>query len=139
VAAVAAAGDAPRHRNPGREGVLSDPNPARHRRRAVLPLTPPDQQWANYDRPDGAGSGRQNQGELTGRNPTDRGKAGTKYDLLVDANGLILHTLLEATSEPRPLKGQNLAGIAVKIGLSGRADSAMAVRSLAWLSALSLT
>ena len=33
-------------------------------------------------------------GELTGRNPTDRGKAGTKYHLLVDARGLILHTLL---------------------------------------------
>jgi transposase len=33
-------------------------------------------------------------GELTGRNPTDRGKAGMKYHLLVDARGLILHTLL---------------------------------------------
>jgi IS5 family transposase len=33
-------------------------------------------------------------GELTGRNPTDRGKAGTKYHLLVDATGLVLHTLL---------------------------------------------
>jgi IS5 family transposase len=31
---------------------------------------------------------------MTGRNPTDRGKAGTKYHLLVDARGLILHTLL---------------------------------------------
>jgi transposase len=41
-------------------------------------------------------------GELTGPNPTDRGKPGTKYQLLVDATyhllvdatGLILHTLL---------------------------------------------
>src|SRR4051794_2317572 len=33
-------------------------------------------------------------GELTGRTPTDRGKAGTKYHLLVDASGLILHPLL---------------------------------------------
>jgi hypothetical protein len=32
--------------------------------------------------------------ELTGRNPTDRGKVGTKYHLLVNANGLVLHTLL---------------------------------------------
>ena len=38
-------------------------------------------------------SGRKG-GELTGRNPTDRGKAGTKYHLLADANGLVLHTLL---------------------------------------------
>jgi hypothetical protein len=33
-------------------------------------------------------------GELTGRNPTDRGKAGTKYHLLVDAGGLVIRTLL---------------------------------------------
>ena len=33
-------------------------------------------------------------GELTGPNPTDRGKPGTKYHLLVDATGLVLHTLL---------------------------------------------
>src|SRR3712207_2829390 len=30
-------------------------------------------------------------GELTGPNPTDRGKAGSKYHLLVDANGLPLN------------------------------------------------
>ncbi len=39
-------------------------------------------------------SGRAKRGELTGRNPTDRGKPGTKDHLLVDATGLILHTLL---------------------------------------------
>ena len=37
-------------------------------------------------------------GELTGRNPTDRGKAGTKYHMLVDATGLVLHTLLSQVS-----------------------------------------
>jgi IS5 family transposase len=33
-------------------------------------------------------------GELTGRNPTDRGKSGSKYHLLCDANGLVLHALI---------------------------------------------
>ncbi|GAA1329197.1 hypothetical protein GCM10009610_66250 [Pseudonocardia xinjiangensis] len=33
-------------------------------------------------------------GELTGRNPTDRGKSGSKYHLLCDANGLPLHALI---------------------------------------------
>jgi transposase len=42
-------------------------------------------------------SGRKG-GELTGRNPTDRGKAGTEYHLLVDATGLILHTLLSSAN-----------------------------------------
>ena len=37
-------------------------------------------------------------GELTGRNPTDRGKAGSKYHLLCDANGLPLHVLLSAAN-----------------------------------------
>ncbi len=37
-------------------------------------------------------------GELTGPNPTDRGKAGTKYHLLVDATGLVLHTLLSSAN-----------------------------------------
>ena len=32
-------------------------------------------------------------GELTGPNPTDRGKAGTKYHVLCDRNGLPLHVL----------------------------------------------
>jgi len=32
-------------------------------------------------------------GELTGPNPTDRGKAGTKYHLLCDRNGLPLQVL----------------------------------------------
>jgi transposase len=35
-------------------------------------------------------------GELTGPNPTDRGKAGSKYHLLCDVNGLPLHVLLSA-------------------------------------------
>src|SRR4051794_32136283 len=34
---------------------------------------------------------RANRGELTGPNPTDRGKRGTKYHLLVDATGLPLN------------------------------------------------
>jgi transposase len=37
-------------------------------------------------------------GELTGPNPTDRGKAGSKYHLLCDANGLPLHALLSAAN-----------------------------------------
>ena len=32
-------------------------------------------------------------GELTGPIPTDRGKAGTKYHVLCDRNGLPLHVL----------------------------------------------
>lgn len=35
---------------------------------------------------------------MTGPNPTDRGKAGSKYHLLVDANGLPLHALLSAAN-----------------------------------------
>jgi transposase len=37
-------------------------------------------------------------GELTGPNPTDRGKAGSKYHILCDANGLPLHVLLSAAN-----------------------------------------
>nr|WP_277552212.1 IS5 family transposase [Kocuria oceani] len=37
-------------------------------------------------------------GELTGPNPTDRGKAGTKYHLLTDRNGLPLHVLVSAAN-----------------------------------------
>jgi len=37
-------------------------------------------------------------GELTGPNPTDRGKAGSKYHILCDANGLPLHALLSAAN-----------------------------------------
>lgn len=37
-------------------------------------------------------------GELTGPNPTDRGKAGTKYHLLTDRNGLPLHVLASAVN-----------------------------------------
>ena len=40
----------------------------------------------------GVGAGLKG-GELTGPNPTDRGKLGTKYHLLTDANGLPLHVL----------------------------------------------
>jgi transposase len=35
---------------------------------------------------------------LTGPNPTDRGKAGSKYHILCDANGLPLHALLSAAN-----------------------------------------
>jgi hypothetical protein len=35
-------------------------------------------------------------GELTGPNPTDRGKAGIKYHVLCDRNGLPLHVLATA-------------------------------------------
>jgi transposase len=35
---------------------------------------------------------------LTGRNPTDRGKPGSKYHLLCDANGLPLHALISAAN-----------------------------------------
>ena len=37
-------------------------------------------------------------GELTGPNPTDRGKAGSKYHILCDANGLPLHAMLSAAN-----------------------------------------
>jgi transposase len=37
-------------------------------------------------------------GELTGPNPVDRGKPGSKYHLLVDHNGLPLHVLLSAAN-----------------------------------------
>ena len=37
-------------------------------------------------------------GELTRRNPTDRGKPGSKYHLLCDANGLPLHELISAAN-----------------------------------------
>ena len=36
--------------------------------------------------------------ELTGPNPTDRGKAGSKYHILCDANGLSLHAMLSAAN-----------------------------------------
>lgn len=36
--------------------------------------------------------------ELTGRNPTDRGEAGSKYHLLCDTNGLPLYVLLSAAN-----------------------------------------
>jgi len=42
----------------------------------------------------GSVSVRAKGGELTGRNPADRGKPGTKHHLLAGAGGLILHTLL---------------------------------------------
>jgi transposase len=45
----------------------------------------------------GVGAGEKG-GELTGRNPTDRGKAGSKYHLLVDANGLPLHALISGAN-----------------------------------------
>jgi transposase len=45
----------------------------------------------------GVGAGEKG-GELTGRNPTDRGKAGSKYHLLCDANGLPLHALISAAN-----------------------------------------
>ena len=35
---------------------------------------------------------------MTGPNPTDRGKAGTKYHLLVDAHGLPLNVLVSAAN-----------------------------------------
>ena len=41
---------------------------------------------------------RAKRGELTGPNPTDRGKPGTKYHLLTDRNGLPLHVLASATN-----------------------------------------
>src|SRR3712207_9332762 len=37
-------------------------------------------------------------GALTGPNPTDRGKAGSKYYLLVDAHGLPLNVLVSAAN-----------------------------------------
>ncbi|GAA4409878.1 hypothetical protein GCM10023148_00710 [Actinokineospora soli] len=37
-------------------------------------------------------------GELTGRSPTDRSKAGSKYHVLCDANGLPLHIMLSAAN-----------------------------------------
>jgi transposase len=45
----------------------------------------------------GVGAGEKG-GELTGRNPTDRGKAGSKYHLLCDADGLPLHALISAAN-----------------------------------------
>lgn len=37
-------------------------------------------------------------GELTGPSPTDRGKAGTKYHVLCDRNGLPLHALISGAN-----------------------------------------
>jgi transposase len=37
-------------------------------------------------------------GELTGPNPTDRGKAGSKYHVLCDRNGLPLHVLISGAN-----------------------------------------
>ncbi|HBD9578880.1 TPA: transposase, partial [Shigella sonnei] len=45
----------------------------------------------------GLGAGQKG-GELTGPNPTDRGKSGTKYHLLTDGNGLPLHILASAAN-----------------------------------------
>jgi transposase len=45
----------------------------------------------------GVGAGEKG-GELTGPNPTDRGKAGTKYHLLTDTAGLPLHVLASAAN-----------------------------------------
>ena len=45
----------------------------------------------------GVGAGQKG-GELTGPNPTDRGKPGTKYHLLTDRNGLPLHVLASAAN-----------------------------------------
>ena len=45
----------------------------------------------------GVGPGQKG-GELTGPNPTDRGKSGTKYYLLTDGNGLPLHILASAAN-----------------------------------------
>ena len=45
----------------------------------------------------GVGAGQKG-GELTGPNPTDRGKPGTKYHLLTDAAGLPLHVLASAAN-----------------------------------------
>jgi transposase len=41
---------------------------------------------------------REKGGELTGRNPTDRGKHGSKYHLLCDANGLPLHAMISGAN-----------------------------------------
>jgi transposase len=41
---------------------------------------------------------REKGGELTGRNPTDRGKHGSKYHLLCDANGVPLHVLISGAN-----------------------------------------
>ena len=45
----------------------------------------------------GVGAGQKG-GELTGPNPTDRGKPGTKYHLLTDAAGFPLHVLASAAN-----------------------------------------
>jgi transposase len=41
---------------------------------------------------------REKGGELTGRNPTDRGKRGSKYHVLCDANGLPLHAMISGAN-----------------------------------------
>jgi transposase len=41
---------------------------------------------------------REKGGELTGRNPTDRGKPGSKYHLVVDRNGIPLAVRLSAAN-----------------------------------------
>jgi IS5 family transposase len=45
----------------------------------------------------GVGTGQKG-GQLSGPNPTDRGKPGTKYHLLTDRNGLPLHVLASAAN-----------------------------------------
>ena len=61
-------------------------------------------------------------GELTGRNPTDRGKAGSKYHLLCDAAGLVLHTLVSAanTHDSRLFEPVLDTNPAVRAGHRGR-------------------
>jgi hypothetical protein len=41
---------------------------------------------------------RSKRGWADGRNPTDRGKAGSKYHILCGANGLPLHAMLSAAN-----------------------------------------
>ena len=61
-------------------------------------------------------------GELTGPSPTDRGKPGSKYHILVDANGVPLAALLSAanTHDSKLFEPLLDATPAVKGGGSGR-------------------
>ena len=61
-------------------------------------------------------------GELTGANPVDRGKAGSKYHLLIDAGGipLVVVGLSSANTHDSLLLKQLVDGIPAVIGPRGR-------------------
>ena len=63
---------------------------------------------------------REKGGELTGPNPTDRGKAGSKYHMLVDAHGLPLNVLVSAANRHDSLFVEPILDLMPAIKRGGR-------------------